>query len=68
VAAGLTRQLLAFSQKQIMDRTLLDLNVVMTDMRTMLGRLIEEDVRVVLSLVPEPAFVMADRGQWSKSS
>jgi two-component system cell cycle sensor histidine kinase/response regulator CckA len=62
-AAGLTRQLLAFSRKQIIEPTLLDLNVVMADMRAMLGRLIEEDVKVVLSLGPGPTFVIADRGQ-----
>ena len=32
-------------------------------MRSMLGRLIEEDVKVVLGLQPEPALVIADRGQ-----
>ena len=62
-AAGLTRQLLAFSRKQIIEPTLLDLNVVVADMRSMLGRLIEEDVTVVLDLQPEPALVIADRGQ-----
>ena len=39
-AAALTRQLLAFSRKQIIEPTLLDLNVVVADMQTMLGRLI----------------------------
>ena len=62
-AAGLTRQLLAFSRKQIIEPTLLDLNVVVTDMRAMLGRLIEENVKVVLSLGPGLAIVKADRGQ-----
>ena len=62
-AAGLTRQLLAFSRKQIIEPTLLDLNVVVADMRAMLGRLIEEDVKVVLGLRPELAIVKADRGQ-----
>jgi two-component system cell cycle sensor histidine kinase/response regulator CckA len=62
-AAGLTRQLLAFSRKQIIEPTLLDLNVVVADMRSMLGRLIGEDVRVVLNLGPELAPVRADRGQ-----
>jgi two-component system, cell cycle sensor histidine kinase and response regulator CckA len=62
-AAGLTRQLLAFSRKQIIQPTLLDLNVVAADMRAMLGRLIREDVKVVLELRPELALVKADRGQ-----
>jgi len=62
-AAGLTRQLLAFSRKQIIEPTLLDLNVVVADMRSMLGRLIGEDVNVVLGLGPDLASVKADRGQ-----
>jgi hypothetical protein len=36
--------LLTFSRKQIIEPTLLDLNVVVTAMRAMLGRLIGEDV------------------------
>ena len=62
-AAGLTRQLLAFSRKQIVEPTRLDLNVVMIDMRAMLGRLIREDVKVMLGLRPDLAPVTADRGQ-----
>jgi two-component system, cell cycle sensor histidine kinase and response regulator CckA len=62
-AAGLTRQLLAFSRKEIIEPTLLDLNVVVANMQGMLGRLIGEDVRIVLNLRPELALVIADRGQ-----
>ena len=62
-AAGLTRQLLAFSRKQIIEPTRLDLNVVVADMQAMLRRLIREDVKVVLSLGPELAAVKADRGE-----
>jgi len=62
-AAGLTRQLLAFSRKQIIEPTRLDLNVVVADMRAMLGRIIGEDVAIALSLRPGPASIMADRGQ-----
>jgi PAS domain S-box-containing protein len=61
--AGLTRQLLAFSRKQIIEPTLLDLNVVVADMRAMLGRLIGEDVKIVVGLRPDLALVTADRGQ-----
>jgi PAS domain S-box-containing protein len=61
--AGLTRQLLAFSRKQIIDPKLLDVNAVMKDMRPMLTRLIGEDVRVTLELTPELAPVVADRTQ-----
>ncbi len=62
-AADLTRQLLALSRKQIIEPTLLDLNVVVANMRSLLDRLIEEDVTVVVALRPEPARVKADRGQ-----
>ena len=62
-AAGLTRQLLAFSRKEIISPTLLDLNVVLSNMRVMLRRLIREDVKIELSTRPELALVMADRGQ-----
>jgi K+-sensing histidine kinase KdpD len=61
--AALTRQLLAFSRKQIIEPTLLDLNVVVNDMRSMLSRLIGEDMRIVLRSGPELALVNADRGQ-----
>jgi two-component system cell cycle sensor histidine kinase/response regulator CckA len=62
-AAGLTEQILAFSRQQIIESTVLDLNVVVADMQAMLGRLIGEDVPIVLDLPPGPALVQADRGQ-----
>jgi two-component system cell cycle sensor histidine kinase/response regulator CckA len=62
-AAGLTRQLLAFSRKEIIEPKLLDLNAVLAEMRAMLRRLIREDVEIVLALRPELAPVKADRGQ-----
>ena len=62
-AANLTRQLLAFSRKQIIEPTFLDLNVILADMRPMLGRLIREDVKVVFSGRPGLALVEADRSQ-----
>ena len=62
-AAGLTRQLLAFSRKEITEPKLLDLNAVLADMRPMLARLIKEDVRIVFATAPAVAPVKADRGQ-----
>lgn len=62
-AGGLTRQLLAFSRKQIIEPTLLDLNEIVTQMRSMLGRLINEDVTILLELQPELAVIKADRAQ-----
>ncbi len=62
-AAGLTRQLLAFSRKEIIDPTLLDLNVIVANIRVLLERLIGEDVKIVLGFGHALASVKADRGQ-----
>jgi two-component system cell cycle sensor histidine kinase/response regulator CckA len=62
-AAALTRQLLTFSRKQLIEPALLDLNVVMEDMREMLQRLIGDDVRIVVVNGPSPAWMMCDPGQ-----
>jgi PAS domain S-box-containing protein len=62
-AAALTRQLLAFSRKQIIEPTRLDLSVVVGDMRGMLARLIPEDVDIVASLGADLAAISADRAQ-----
>jgi two-component system, cell cycle sensor histidine kinase and response regulator CckA len=62
-AAGLTRQLLAFSRKQVLQPTRLDLNALVTGMYPMLGRLIGEQVELVPSLAPELSNVRADPGQ-----
>jgi signal transduction histidine kinase/DNA-binding response OmpR family regulator len=62
-AAGLTRQLLAFSRKEIIELKALDLNAVVGGMKAMLGRLIGEDVKIVFVARPDLALVMADRGQ-----
>ena len=61
--AELTRQLLAFSRKEIIEPTRLDLSVVVSDMLAMLQRLIGEDVGFVVKLGRELAPVKADRGQ-----
>ena len=47
--AALTRQLLTFSRKEIIEPTLLDVNAVVANMRVLLGRLIGEDVEIVLA-------------------
>ena len=62
-ATALTRQLLAFSRKQIIEPKVLDLNKLVDDLRGMLGRLIGEDVKVELDLLPDLALVTADPGQ-----
>ena len=62
-AAGLTRQLLAFSRKEIIEPTLLDVNAIVADMRVLVGRLIGADVTIMLDLERGLAPVKADRGQ-----
>jgi CheY-like chemotaxis protein len=62
-AAALTRQLLAFSRRQVLQPRTLDLNAIVTDMDKMLQRLIREDI--TLTIAPSPALnpVRADPGQ-----
>ena len=62
-AAQLVRQLLAFSRKQVLYPSVLDLNSVVTDVVKILRRLIGEDVRVVTNLEPNLSTIRADRGQ-----
>jgi two-component system, cell cycle sensor histidine kinase and response regulator CckA len=62
-AAGLTRQLLAFSRRQTLLPRVIDLNVLLGDMGRMLQRLIGEDVELITVPAPEPAVVKADPGQ-----
>jgi PAS domain S-box-containing protein len=62
-AAGLTRQLLAFSRKQVLQPKLLDLNAVVSDMDKMLKRLIGEHIEMQTILSPNLGIVKADPGQ-----
>ena len=62
-AAGLTRQLLAFSRRQVLQPKILDLNRLVTGLSTMLRRLIGEDVDLQLALRPDVGKVSADPGQ-----
>ncbi len=59
-AAGLTRQLLAFGRKQIVNPRPLDLNRVVGGMTQMLGRLLGEDISLQLNFSNEPAIIDAD--------
>jgi nitrogen-specific signal transduction histidine kinase/CheY-like chemotaxis protein len=62
-AASLTRRLLAFGRSQAAQPQALSLNAVVTDIGSMLRRLIVEDVELVTSLDAELGNVRADPGQ-----
>ena len=62
-AAALTRQLLMFSRKQIVQLRLLDLNDVVIGLGPMLRRLLYENIELITSLGPSPAPVIADVSQ-----
>ena len=62
-AVDLTRQLLAFSRKQAMRFTVLDLNEVVRSTTRMLRRLIGEDIELETDLTPRLEPVRADRSQ-----
>jgi two-component system cell cycle sensor histidine kinase/response regulator CckA len=62
-AAGLTRQLLAFSRKQVLEPKILNLNQIVSNVETMLRRLIGENIEFTTALAPDLASVKADPGQ-----
>jgi PAS domain S-box-containing protein len=59
-ATALTRQLLAFGRRHLMQPRLLDLNDVVGNLSKMLGRLLGEDIALQLSYSSQPAAVEAD--------
>jgi two-component system, cell cycle sensor histidine kinase and response regulator CckA len=62
-AAALTRQLLAFSRRQILKPRVLDLNAVVADVEKMLRRVISEDIQIVTVAADRLGRVRADAGQ-----
>jgi PAS domain S-box-containing protein len=62
-ATSLTRQLLAFSRKQVLQPKVLDLNSVIVNIEKMLGRLIGEDMELSTSLGVGLGHVKVDPGQ-----
>jgi CheY-like chemotaxis protein len=62
-AANLTRQLLAFSRRQVVEMKVLDLNALIQDLEKMLLRVIGEDVELALELGKDLPRIKADPGQ-----
>jgi two-component system cell cycle sensor histidine kinase/response regulator CckA len=62
-ASALTRQLLAFSRRQVLHPRVVDLNAVVAEMEGMLQRIIGDDVCVAIKLADGLAPVEADRAQ-----
>ena len=65
-AASLTRQLLAFSRKQLIEPRMLDLNELISSMHKMLARLIGEDIRLHTLPGTELGVVKVDPGQFEQ--
>jgi signal transduction histidine kinase/CheY-like chemotaxis protein len=59
-AAALTRALLAFSRRQVMQTRLIDINDVLAGLTPMLGRLIGEDVQLIVRVDPRLGPTLAD--------
>jgi len=62
-AAGLTRQLLAFSRKQVLQPKIVDINVVVSDVARMLHRLLGEHIDINLITADSLPQVKVDQGQ-----
>jgi two-component system cell cycle sensor histidine kinase/response regulator CckA len=62
-ATRLTRQLLAYSRKQVLEPRVLDLNALVAETRTMLEPLIGESIELVATLAGDLGSIRADDGQ-----
>src|SRR5258707_13320816 len=62
-ATTLTRQLLAFSRKQLLELKVVDVNAIVADMERLLRPLIGENVEFTTGLTPDAAHTRADAGQ-----
>jgi len=62
-AAGLTRQLLAFSRRQMLETRVVDMNVVVEEMQKLLRVTLGEGVELLVHPASQPAPVRVDRGQ-----
>ena len=62
-ATTLTRQLLAFSRKQLLELKIVDVNAIVSDMERLLRPLIGEDIELTTQLEPSVGCTRADAGQ-----
>ena len=62
-ASGLTRQLLAFSRKQVLEQKPLEMNGVVRNLEKMLSRLIGEDIDLSFEYTEQMGLILADAGQ-----
>jgi two-component system cell cycle sensor histidine kinase/response regulator CckA len=62
-AASLTRQLLAFSRRQVLAPRVLDMNAIVSDMERMLRRVLGGDIELASNLEPGLESIFADPGQ-----
>jgi nitrogen-specific signal transduction histidine kinase/CheY-like chemotaxis protein len=62
-AAALTRQLLAFSRRQVLEPRTVHLNAIVEEMEPLLRRLLAEDVEIVTEVAPTIGSVKVDPGQ-----
>ncbi len=62
-ATTLTRQLLAFSRKQLLELKVVDVNAIVSDMQRLLRPLIGEDIELTTQLSPAIGCTRADAGQ-----
>lgn len=62
-SADLTRQLLAFARKQTLQPEVISINAIIRNFERMLGRIIGEDIELILDLGNDVGYVMADPGQ-----
>src|SRR4029077_3443336 len=63
IAASVVQQLMAFSRKQVPEKRSLDFNAILRDLRTLLPRLLGEDIQIVFTPGPLLERVSADRAQ-----
>ena len=65
-ATGLTRQLLAFSRQQVLERRVVDLVAAVSGLQPMIARLIGEDIHCEFDLADPPQWVLIDPGQFEQ--